>query len=170
MKPSTSLLPAACALLALAAATATPALAQQKPGATAAPAPKGAVIERGRYLVKTTGCNDCHTPGYGLSGGKVEEKLWLTGDAMGWNGPWGTTYASNLRIYIEQHTEASWVKTAHSFTARPPMPYFSVNAMNDADLKAIYWFVKSLGPGGQPAPAYLPPGQKPNGPAIVFPG
>lgn len=21
-------------------------------------------IERGRYLVKTTGCNDCHTPGY----------------------------------------------------------------------------------------------------------
>jgi len=71
---------------------------------------------------------------------------------------------------MEQHTEASWVKTAHSFTARPPMPYFNVNIMNDADLKAMYWFIKSLGPGGQLAPAYLPPGQKPSGPAIVFPG
>jgi hypothetical protein len=30
-------------------------------------------IERGRYLVKITGCNDCHTPGYIQNAGKVPE-------------------------------------------------------------------------------------------------
>lgn len=32
----------------------------------------------GRYLVKTTGCNDCHTPGYAPSAGAVPEAQWLT--------------------------------------------------------------------------------------------
>lgn len=27
------------------------------------------MLERGRYLVVVGGCNDCHTPGYGESGG-----------------------------------------------------------------------------------------------------
>ena len=45
-------------------------------------------VDRGRYLVKITGCNDCHTPGYLLSEGNVLEKLWLTGDKFGWRGPW----------------------------------------------------------------------------------
>lgn len=57
-------------------------------------------IERGRYLAKIGGCNDCHTPGYGLSGGQVPEAQWLVGDQLGWNGPWGTTYPSNLRLFF----------------------------------------------------------------------
>jgi hypothetical protein len=32
--------------------------------------------------------------------------------------------------------------------------------MSDADLKAIYRYVRSLGMKGQPAPAYVPPGDK----------
>lgn len=47
----------------------------------------GASIEQGRYLVKTAGCNDCHTPNYPQSGGKVPEKQWLIGDQLGWRGP-----------------------------------------------------------------------------------
>ena len=43
-------------------------------------------VERGRYLVRITGCNDCHTAGYAPSGGKVPEAQWLTGDALGWRG------------------------------------------------------------------------------------
>ena len=50
-----------------------------------------AVRDRGRYVVTIAGCNDCHTPNYGLGGGKVDEKQWLTGDSLGWRGPWGTT-------------------------------------------------------------------------------
>lgn len=41
---------------------------------------------------------------------------------------------------------------------QPPMP--SLRAMSDADLRAIYRYVRSLGARGQPAPAYVPPGGK----------
>src|SRR5678809_714662 len=61
---------------------------------------------RGRYLVATSGCNDCHTPGYPASGGKVDEKLWMTGEKLGWRGPWGTTYPPNLRLTASRMTEA----------------------------------------------------------------
>ncbi len=57
-------------------------------------------VERGRYLIQIAGCNDCHTANYAPSGGKVPEKEWLTGDALGWRGPWGTTYPTNLRLYM----------------------------------------------------------------------
>ena len=49
------------------------------------------------------------------------------------------------------------------------MPWFNVRAMTDSDLKAIYAYTRSLGPGGAPAPAYLPPGQKAPGPVVRFP-
>lgn len=62
-------------------------------------------VDHGRYLSIIAGCNDCHTPGYLLSEGKVPEKLWLTGDRFGWRGPWGTTYAANLRTFINAMTE-----------------------------------------------------------------
>ena len=45
-------------------------------GASAGAADKKAadpVRERGRYLTIIGGCNDCHTPGYAMSGGKVDE-------------------------------------------------------------------------------------------------
>nr|WP_068834079.1 c-type cytochrome [Polaromonas jejuensis] len=129
-----------------------------------------ALLEHGRYLVKTAGCNDCHTPGYAAAGGKVAEKLWLTGDTLGWSGPWGTTYPTNLRLFMHSHTEASWLKTARTFQPRPPMPWFNVHAMTDRDLRAIYHYTRSLGPAGKAAPDYLPPGQKPAGPVVTFPG
>jgi hypothetical protein len=52
---------------------------------------------------------------------------------------------------------------------RPPMPWFNVRAMSDADLKAIYAYTRSLGAAGTPAPAYVPPGTKAAGPVIQFP-
>ncbi|HEY5780902.1 MAG TPA: hypothetical protein VIT66_03375, partial [Lysobacter sp.] len=44
---------------------------------------------------------------------------------------------------------------------RPVMPDFNVRAMNEDDRRAIFHFIKSLGPDGEPAPAYLPPGEEP---------
>ncbi|RPH81532.1 MAG: cytochrome C [Nitrospiraceae bacterium] len=125
--------------------------------------------DRGRYLVKIAGCNDCHTPGYAETGGKIPEKDWLTGDRMGWRGPWGTTYASNLRLYMQLLSEEQWVKIAHTAQFRPPMPWFALHDMTEQDLRAMYRFIKSLEPAGKPAPAYLPPEKEPEGPYILFP-
>jgi len=77
------------------------AVAAQAGTARAATLRDGNLIQHGRYLVQTTGCNDCHTPDYAAAEGRVDEKLWLT---------------------------------------------------------------------GEPAPAYVPPGHKPKGPSIQFPG
>ncbi len=126
-------------------------------------------IERGRYLVQVSGCNDCHTPGYLVNGGNVPHEQWLIGDRLGWRGPWGTTYASNLRLYMSGMSEDGWVQVAKTLRARPPMPWFNLNAMSDADLRAIYQFVHSLGPAGEPAPGYLPPDQEPPMPYALFP-
>ena len=76
-------------------------------------------VERGRYLLRTSGCNDCHTPGYAFSEGKTTEDLWLTGDAFGWRGPWGTTYGSNLRLLADQLTEEQWVGYGQDPEASP---------------------------------------------------
>ena len=134
------------------------------PAAAADQAGGAPSVERGRYLVKIAGCNDCHTVGYPEAGGKVEEKQWLTGSPVGWNGPWGTTYASNLRLYFQGLTEAQWMKAARTMESRPPMPWFNLRAMNDADLRAIYRYVRSLGPAGEPAKTYLPPDKAPSAP------
>lgn len=126
-------------------------------------------VARGRYVVTIAGCNDCHTSGWAQSGGKVPEAAWLTGDMVGFGGDWGTTYPANLRMYMQGITEAQWMTVARTKQMRPPMPWFALRDMSDADLRATYRFIRSLGPAGQPAPAYLPPGQVAKGPVIQFP-
>jgi len=126
-------------------------------------------IEQGRYLVKIGGCNDCHTPGYGQSGGQIPEPEWLVGDRLGFSGPWGTTYPGNLRLLVAKMNEQQWLALTQHQQLRPPMPWFNLQAMKQSDLKAIYRFIAWLGPKGEPAPAYLPPHQTPQGPAVVFP-
>jgi mono/diheme cytochrome c family protein len=128
-----------------------------------------AQVQRGRYLVKIAGCNDCHTPGYATSGGKVPEARWLTGDSLGWRGPWGTTYAPNLRLYMRDISEAKWVATAKTMETRPPMPWFVLHDMTEQDLRAIYKYVNALGPAGEPAPMFVPPGREPKTPYVQFP-
>jgi hypothetical protein len=41
--------------------------------------------------------------------------------------------------------------------------------MTNTDLRAMYRFVRHLGPAGQPAPAYVPPGGNVTTPVIAFP-
>ena len=154
------------AVLAFNAGAAAPEPAQPR-GAAGKTNPQ--LVERGRYLVKIAGCNDCHTSGYMAAAGKVPEAQWLTGDKLGWRGPWGTTYAINVRLYMKDVSEADWLKRAKTMETRPPMPWFALRDMTERDLKAIYHYVKAQPVAGEPAPAYVPPGQEPKGPYAQFP-
>jgi len=130
----------------------------------------GQSIARGRYVVVIGGCNDCHTAGFAESGGTLPEREWLVGNPVGWRGPWGTTYAINLRLLFQTMSEDGWVSWARTSRTLPPMPYWILNAMQDEDLRAMYQFIRSLGPAGVPAPVDLPPGQTPTTPFVQFPG
>jgi mono/diheme cytochrome c family protein len=137
--------------------------------APAAASAQSSDIERGRYLSVIGGCNDCHTAGYLQSDGKIPEKKRLMGDRLGWRGPWGTTYAPNLRLYMSTLSENDWVKVSKAMTPRPPMPWFNLRHMTDADLRALYRYIRALGPVGEPAPDYLPPDKTPPQPFVQFP-
>ncbi|MDZ7680959.1 MAG: hypothetical protein U5J63_04405 [Fodinibius sp.] len=127
-------------------------------------------VEAGRYLVVIGGCNDCHTDGYLMAEGKIPEEDWLIGSSVGWQGPWGTTYASNLRLRVQEWTEEQWVQTLRSRTGLPPMPWVNVNQMNERDMRAMYTYIKSLGPKGEHTPMAIAPGQIPTTPYLsLFP-
>jgi hypothetical protein len=83
-------------------------------------ASSAATVERGRYLVTTSGCNDCHTPwtmgangpepdiSRMLSGHPEAEKInagaslaepWVVAASptnTAWSGPWGVSFTANL--------------------------------------------------------------------------
>lgn len=123
--------------------------------------------DRGRYLLIAGGCNDCHTPGYMQGDGKVPENVWLTGSSVGFQGPWGTTYPANLRLYAQSLSEAGWIERVRQ-PMRPPMPWFNLREMTDADLGAMYRYLRELGPAGAPAPAAAAPGAVVTTPYIDF--
>jgi len=132
------------------------------------PSRTASVDARGRYLVVIAGCNDCHTPGFSKSEGTLPESEWLTGDSVGWQGPWGTTYPVNLRLSMQGFSEEAWLKVSRVFRARPPMPWWILHELSESDSRAMYRLIRGLGPKGERAPAALPPNQKPKTPYINF--
>ena len=126
-------------------------------------------VDEGLRIAVIGGCHDCHTDGYGVSGGHIDPEAALRGSAVGFQGPWGTTYPANLRLTLAKMSEDEFVDYGHSFKTRPPMPWFNVHAMKDDELRSFYRYVKSLGEPGMPAPQYVEPGVQPITPFIVFP-
>ncbi|WP_207308770.1 c-type cytochrome [Marinobacter caseinilyticus] len=120
-----------------------------------------AQIDRGRYLIMMSGCNDCHSSGYMPSEGTLPESQWLMGDTLGWHGPWGTTYPINLRLFASQMDEDEWVSVVTTAKPRPPMPWWALHEMEEQDVRAIYAFIRSLPVEGTEAPAALEPGVTP---------
>jgi hypothetical protein len=123
-------------------------------------------VEAGRYLVIVGGCNDCHTEHYLQTEGDVPEDLWLTGSALGWRGPWGTTYPPNLRLTASELSEDEWVALLRDRKALPPMPWMNVNQMSEIDSRNLHRYLRSLGVAGERAPAALPPDQEPATPYL----
>jgi hypothetical protein len=120
--------------------------------------------ERGAYVAITHGCHDCHTGNYNETGGQVDPALSLKGTAVGWQGPWGTTYAMNLRITASTRSEDEFLQYMKALKTRPPMPFYNVNAMEETDLRSLYLYIKSLGEPGDQTPEAVPPGTEPKTP------
>jgi mono/diheme cytochrome c family protein len=137
------------------------ALAGSASAGNAAPEASTKAVRHGEYLIRVAGCNDCHTPGYALNGGTAPQYRLLTGEGFVFSGPWGTTYPINLRLFAQDLSAQQWIKTLRTTKARPPMPWYSFESMSDYDLTSMYYYIRSLGPAGKPAHAYLPPGQAP---------
>ncbi|ESR26917.1 hypothetical protein [Lutibaculum baratangense] len=125
-------------------------------------------VERGAYVAATSGCHDCHSGGFAESGGHVDPATALTGVPVGFRGPWGTTYPVNIRAYMAELSEDEWVARARDMKTRPPMPWFSLNIMEESDLRSFHRYVASLGPVGEPMPDYVAPGETPQTPVIDF--
>lgn len=160
----------------------------------ASASPDKSTLQRGEYLVRTSGCHDCHTPfKNGSNGPEPDMTRMLSGHPEQlkmppppklpegpWNwvgaatntafaGPFGISYSINLtpdeNTGIGIWTEDIFIKTLrtgkHWGTSRPilpPMPWPGYAQMTDADLRAIFAYLRSIPPivnrvpESQPAP------------------
>lgn len=130
--------------------------------------PSAPSADYGKWVSIVGGCHDCHTADYGEKGGVINPDTALKGNPVGYQGPWGTTYALNLRLLASTMNEDGWVKFLQTFTARPPMPFYNVHALDEIQMRSLYEYIASLGTPGDPAPDYVPPGQSPKFPYSVF--
>ena len=123
--------------------------------------------EAGAYLLIVGSCHDCHTPNWVESGGKTAKDSLMTGRGLGFKGPWGVDYSKNLRVIADREGEDHWVntlKTADDGDGHLPMPWHNTALMSDADLRAMWKYVKSLGPAqGERIPRSVKPGKEPTG-------
>ena len=172
----------AAAAVAATLAVSTPASAQQG---------NNAAVDRGRYLVRITGCHDCHSPkvqgmtpnlDLALSGrpastqlpSETKTEVHASADLTAWTGPWGYSVASNLTPdpttgIGTRYNEASFIATMRTgkkpngTPIMPPMPSEVYQNMTDDDLKAIFAYLRTIKPIRNPVLAglKLPAGAKP---------
>ena len=124
--------------------------------------PAAATLARGRALVVFGTCNDCHTTGWRESDGTIPVARWMTGSAIGFRGWWGTSYPANVRLEFQTMPVERWIAAVRTRAGHPPMVWQDLRQLPDADLRAIYLFVKSLGPAGVPAPDAVEPWRQPS--------
>ena len=174
MRLANVLLPLASALLAAAtlacqtgAGGAPGAASSSSMPASAGPAVQAQSMEQaGEYLTIVGSCNDCHTQGWVETEGKVSPAERFAGFNVGFRGPWGTSYGKNLRTVVQRQSEDHWVevlKSSDGGDGKPPMPWWNTKQMSDRDLRAMYRYIKSLGPRPSGVPRSLPPGREPTG-------
>jgi hypothetical protein len=127
-----------------------------------------ATVERGLYVSIIGGCHFCHTEGYRESEGTIDPDKALKGSTLGWQGPWGTSYAANLRDTAMGYSEDTWVAFLKNKITSPPMPWYQVQAMEETDMRSLYLYIKSLGPAGDTVPFHRDPGKKVRTPYVIL--
>jgi mono/diheme cytochrome c family protein len=89
-------------------------------------------------------------------------------DLTAWVGPWGVSFAANLtpdnRTGLGGWTEELFITTMrtgkHLGVGReilPPMPWYTLAALTDEDLKAIFAYLHSIKPIENEVPQPIPP-------------
>ena len=119
------------------------------------PLPKDPSLEvrRGWYLTRIAGCSDCHTPL--LPHGRRPASLVFAG-GMSFHGPFGVAVSLNITPSasgIGSMTEAEFSRTLRTGrvdgtgrTLSPVMPYDRFKNLKEADIRAIYAYLRTVPP------------------------
>lgn len=96
-----------------------------------------------------------------------------SGSFTAWSGPWGVSYTRNLtpdpETGLGQWTEQQFIDTIRTGRRQgrgrellPPMPWPAIKNLNDADLKAIFAYLRSITPikNSVPDPVIAAPPKK----------
>lgn len=134
-------------------------------------------VQRGEYLATVSSCGDCHTPGTLYGAPDFGRKL--SGSELGWQGPWGVTYASNLTPDVETGlggwTDGEIERALRSGVKKdgtpigPPMPWPSYAQLTPDDMAALIAYLRSLPAVKHANLGPLPPGSKATGSIITLP-
>ena len=134
-------------------------------------------LQRGEYLSNVMGCNDCHTPGAIYGAPDFERRL--AGSEIGWQGPWGVSYAANLtpdpetglgtwtNVEIERALRSGVRKDGSPIL--PPMPWPNMAGMTADDMASLIAYLKSIPPVKHKVPERVPPNTVAQGPIIPIP-
>ncbi|WP_196140919.1 diheme cytochrome c-553 [Aliikangiella sp. G2MR2-5] len=89
-------------------------------------------------------------------------------DLTAWVGPWGISFSANLtpdketglgswtsEIFIQSMRTGKHMGVGRDIL--PPMPWFSLNALSDKDLEAIFTYLQSVKAINNPVPQPIPP-------------
>jgi mono/diheme cytochrome c family protein len=154
--------------IAMAAVLTAAACSQEHP--PAAPAKPTASAERGKYIVGTSGCNDCHTPGYFF--GKPDMNRFLGGSEVGFEMPGlGVFHGPNLTPDKETGL-GNWtdeqIITALRTGERPDgrmlapiMPWQAFASFTDEDVKSVVLYLRTIPAIKNDVPGPFGPAEKP---------
>jgi mono/diheme cytochrome c family protein len=148
---------------------------------TSSAAAKDAQTERGSYLVKLGGCNDCHTPGYFF--GKPNMTQYLGGSDVGLEVPGLGTFVGRNLTPDKETGLGNWttqeIITAIQTGVRPDgrtlapiMPWRAFANLTKDDAAAIAVYLKSLPPVHREIPGPFGASEEPTVPrmTILLPG
>jgi mono/diheme cytochrome c family protein len=130
--------------------------------------------KRGHYIVELAGCGHCHTPGHFR--GKEDASRELGGGDVGFEVPGAGTFVGPNLTPDKQTGLGTWsdqqIATAIRSGVRPDgrmlspvMPWPEFSNLNDADLKAIIVYLRTLKPVSNQVPGPLAAGKVPTLPA-----